>query len=128
MLSPPFQSLLQSPVVCRVSGVSEAIQSFPSGSAAGPDRVTPQILKDLISQRGEASHPFLSSLTSFINIVLAGKVPVLIRPFVFGANLFALSKKTGGVRPNRVIRRPSTRLWHASRSRGCSPCHANDHT
>ena len=60
--------------------------------------MTPQILKDLISQRGEASQPFLSSLTSFINMVLAGKVPVLIRPFVFGANLFALSKKTGGVR------------------------------
>ena len=98
----------ESPVVCRVSSVSEAIQSFASGSAAGPNRVTPQILKDLISQRGEASQPFLSSLTSFINIVLAGKVPALIRPFVFGVNLFAMSKKTGGVRPiavGKVFRR-----------------------
>ena len=78
--------------------IGDAIRSYPSGSAAGPDRVTPQILKDLISQPG----------------VLSGKAPCLIRPHFFGANLFALSKKSGGVRTlavykdNAVLRLAST--------------------
>ena len=98
----------ESPVTCHPSDVRDAIQSFPFGSAAGPDRVTPQILKDLISQRGEASEPFLVSLSSFINILLAVKVSDSVRPFLFGATLFASSKKSGGVRPiavGKVFRR-----------------------
>ena len=44
----------------------------------------------------------LSSLTLFIKLVLEGDVPVSARPYFFGANLEALEKKDGGVRPIAV--------------------------
>ena len=108
-----------SPVISRITNIGDANRSYPSGSAAGPDRVTPQILKDLISQPGEASQSFLSSLTSFVNIVLPGKAPCLIRPHFFGANLFALRKKCGGVRPLDVDK-DNVVLGLASTCGGCS--------
>jgi len=47
----------------------------------------------------ESGHEFLSSLTAFTNLILAGGCPADISPIFFGGRLLALSKKSGGVRP-----------------------------
>ena len=44
----------------------------------------------------------IESLTAFTNFVLSGQVPIWVRPFFFGAELFAFSKKDGGMRPIAV--------------------------
>ena len=56
--------------------------SFPNGSAAGPDKIVPQIFKDLVSKsNGSAGPNFLNSLTKLINIIGDGKIPEPLRPF-----------------------------------------------
>lgn len=78
----------------------KAIMSFPGGSAGGVDGITPQHLKDLISKvAGEAGSTLLKELTSLANLMLSGKVPTDIVPVLYGANLCALLKKDGGIRP-----------------------------
>ena len=47
-------------------------------------------------------HVFLPALASFVQLVLEGRTPTSIRPFFFGANLTALLKKQGGVKPIAV--------------------------
>ena len=44
-------------------------------------------------------HVLLPALVSFVQMVLEGRTPLSIRPFLFGANLTALHKKDGGIRP-----------------------------
>ena len=54
----------------------KAIMSFPNGSAAGPDKLVPQIFKDLVSNsNGSAGLNFLKSLTKLINLEMA-KYPI----------------------------------------------------
>ena len=80
--------------------MKKGIQSFPLGSAGGPDLLSPQHLLDMTSRSaGEGGLQLLQALTSFCNFALAGKVTEEIRPFFFGASLLALRKKDGGVRP-----------------------------
>ena len=81
--------------------VKEAITSFPNGSAAGPDGLRPQHLKDLIAG-GEGSETLLEAITEFINIVLAGRTPATVCPLLFGGALTAILKRGGGVRPIAV--------------------------
>ena len=83
--------------------VHKAIYSFPAGSAGGPDGLRPQHLKDIISStRDVQESDFLSSLTLFVNQVVAGNVPPAARPFFFGTSLLGLTKEDGGVRPIAV--------------------------
>ena len=71
--------------------------SFPNGSASGPDKIFPQMLKDLVSNsNGSAGLNFLKSLTKLINLIGDGKIPEPLRPFFFGTKLIALIKKTEG--------------------------------
>ena len=82
--------------------IVRAIKSFPNGSAGGPDGLMPQHLKDLISSgAGSGREAILSTLASFVELVLSGNTPTSVRPFFFGANLIAL-QKGGGVRPIAV--------------------------
>ena len=63
----------------------------------------PQHLKDLTStSQGVDSSDLLSSLTKFINMIIAGNVPLSARPFFFGASLIGLNKSDGGIRPIAV--------------------------
>ena len=41
----------------------------------------------------------MSSLADLLTLILEGKTPPAIRPIFFGANLIALTKKSGGIRP-----------------------------
>ena len=69
-------------------------------SAGGPDGLHPQQLKDMTSTLAEGGGPLLLEvLTAFVNLVLEGKTPAFVRPFIFGACLVALDRKDGGVRP-----------------------------
>jgi len=47
----------------------------------------------------EAGADFLSALTDFTNLVLAGRCPEAVAPVLFGGRLLALSKKSGSIRP-----------------------------
>ncbi|XP_063368267.1 uncharacterized protein LOC134656640 [Cydia amplana] len=81
----------------------EAIISFKTGSAAGLDGISPQHLKDLISHSsGDAGIQLLNSITKLINKMYTGNINPDIVPILFGANLIALNKKDGGVRPIAV--------------------------
>ena len=74
--------------------------SFLNGSTASPDKLVPQIFKDLVSKlTGSAGLNFLKSLTKLINLIGDGKIPEPLRPLFFGANLIALIKIDGGLRP-----------------------------
>ena len=85
------------------SQVRMAIQSFPSGSAGGPDGLRPQHLKDLVfSCSGLGSSLVLDSLTRFVNFALSGEILKDARPYFFGASLIALNKSCGGIRPIAV--------------------------
>ena len=80
--------------------LNKAIMSFHNGSAAGPDKIVPQIFKDLVSMsNGNARLNFLKSLTKLINLIGDVKIPEPLRPFFFGAKLIALIKIDGGLRP-----------------------------
>jgi hypothetical protein len=81
--------------------VRKALFSFPAGSSGGPDGLTPQHIRDMVSIEG-ASSPLLSAITDFINGLFSGFVPVQVRSCFFGGRLIALSKKDGGLRPIAV--------------------------
>ena len=92
--------------------VKKAILSFPAGCAGGPDGLKPGHLKHLIGTAGVGNR-LLDALTKLVNLILKDKIPEVIRPIFFGANLFALEKKDGGVRPIAVgstLRRLTTKV------------------
>jgi Reverse transcriptase (RNA-dependent DNA polymerase) len=98
--------------------VAQAVLSFPSGSAGGPDGLSPQHLKDLLKVDG-ISGQLAHALTSFVNIVVRGAVSELIRPLFFGARLHAFVKKDGGLRPIAVgltLRRVAAKVTAAQAS------------
>ena len=84
--------------------VKWAIAAFKKGASGGPDGLRPQHLLDMTGQAlGEAADSLLESLVDLLNsVILPGKVPTQIRPTVYGANLTALKKSNGGVRPIAV--------------------------
>ena len=78
--------------------VLKAMKSFPAGSAGGPDGIRPQHLLDLVCCK-ESGPALLKSLTDFTNSLLDGNCHADVVPILFGGNLIALEKKTGGIRP-----------------------------
>ena len=83
--------------------VHKALMSFPNGSSAGLDGISPQILKDLTAKsNGQTGLNFLRAFTNLVNVILEGKVPFELRPYFFGAKLIALKKPDGGLRPIAV--------------------------
>jgi hypothetical protein len=81
--------------------VSKALRSFPCGSSGGPDGLRPQHLLDLINCV-ESGSELLSSITAFINLLLVGHCNSAVTPHLFGGTLYALEKKSGGIRPIAV--------------------------
>ena len=83
--------------------ILQAIKSFPNSSSGGPDGLKPRHLKDIIHpSAGGGSQVLLTAMASFIKLVLEGRTPPPVRMFFFGANLTALTKKCGGIRPIAV--------------------------
>jgi len=83
------------------SAVRAAIQSFPNGSAARPDGLRPQHLKDLLLGAWCARRQS-TDVTDLTNLLLEGKTPPSVRVALFGANLLAVRKINGGIRPIAV--------------------------
>src|SRR6218665_780341 len=81
-----------------VDEVLEAVRTFPNGSAGGPDGFRPVHLLELVGS-GEEARPLAEALTDFTNLLLRGECPPSVRPTLFGGNLIALNKETGGLRP-----------------------------
>lgn len=99
----PFPPSSETPLRIDEEDTFLSIRSFPNGSAGGLDAVTPQHLKDLTDPFvGAAGKSLLRELTALGNHMLDGQVPEEIVPILFGANLVALTKKDGGIRPIAV--------------------------
>ena len=47
---------------------------------------------------------FLESLCRLVNVLSAGNVPTEVAPFLCGASLTALSKKSGGFHPIALVK------------------------
>ena len=81
--------------------VSKAILSFPAGSSGGLDDLRPKHLIDLINCK-TSGQDLLSAITALTNMLLDGKCHPAVRPILFGRNLTAQAKKSGGFRPIAV--------------------------
>jgi len=97
----PVPSTDTPPLQVLPAAVTKAVQSFPSGSAAGPDGLRPQHIKDLMIGAAD-DNPLLVAMTDLINLLLEGKTPHKVRGALFGATLLAVAKKQGGIRPIAV--------------------------
>ena len=83
--------------------ILKVVSSFPKGSGGGSDGLLPQHLKDLLGPTaGDGGGSLLRSLVGLSTLILEGRIPLPIRPLFFGANLTALTKKCGGIRPIAV--------------------------
>jgi hypothetical protein len=104
--SPFFVDPPSEPAIClraKEEDVLAAIASFPMGSASGLDGISPQHLRDLTGHGvGVAGNNVISALTGLVNLMLLGNVCQDVTPVLYGANLIALTKKDGGVRPIAV--------------------------
>lgn len=113
-LANPSDGSFQEAIQCDEKQVREAIYSFAPGSASGPDLLEPQHLKDFLSKScGETANSLLKSLTRLCNLMLSGKVPEEVVPFLYGASLTALSKANSDIRPiavGTVYRRLSSKI------------------
>jgi len=97
---PISQSQDITPIQVSSQDVTDAMRTFPSGSAGGPDGLRPQHLKDMLS--GPAGQEVIGPLTELVNLLLAGEVPDAVLPVLYGASLLAFNKKGGGLRPIAV--------------------------
>ena len=80
--------------------IQEAICLLSGSSGGGVDGFRPIHLQDLISnQTAEAGNRLILSLTSLVNTFLNGQTSDFARILFFSANLTALRKKDGGIRP-----------------------------
>ena len=76
------------------SDVLEAIRSFPTVSADGPDGLKPDHVKNLVGFGG-TTQALVEAMTEFINLLLRDECPEEIRPILFGGNLIAINKESG---------------------------------
>ncbi|KAL0852553.1 hypothetical protein ABMA27_016972 [Loxostege sticticalis] len=100
---PPPPDRTYSPLTCTVEDVSRALGSFYNGSAAGLDGIRPSHLKELTSSSAAENGPRL----------MDGQLNKEVCPYLYGASLYALSKKDDGLRPIAVgstLRRLSAKI------------------
>ena len=94
--------------------ISKAIDTFKPQSSTSPESLRPGHLKQLVGKSiGETGNCFFGMLAVFVNLVLLGNVPEHIRDTFYGANLFALNKDRGSIRPvalRNTLRRLATKF------------------
>ncbi|XP_029655348.1 uncharacterized protein LOC115229063 [Octopus sinensis] len=79
-----------------------ALKSFRGNSSGGVDGLRPIHLMDLISNTAEAGNRLSQSIAKLCNLFLRGDISEHARLLFFSANLSALGKKDGGIRPIAV--------------------------
>ena len=83
--------------------VALSIKSFPLGSSGGITRLRPQHLKEALRMEvGDQRQRLLEQLTLLVNFIISKRLPDFVTPVLLGANVTALSKPDGGVRPIAV--------------------------
>ena len=89
--------------------MEKALRTFPLGSSGEPDGVTPQHLRDLLSDTNDdnlrtsiTDFDLRTSIADFVNVLLAGNLPTEVNEIIYGGRLMALQKKGGGIRPIAV--------------------------
>ena len=108
--SPPQRPSTPTPSPITVSStlVSKALHSFPSDSSSGPSLLRANHLKEAISCPSAACGArALRALSELVNLLAAG-TPEQVAPYLCGAILIPVKKKSGGLRPiavGEVLRR-----------------------
>ena len=83
--------------------VATALKSFRASSSGGVDGLRPGHMRALVSPTtAEAGSRLKASLTRLCNTIIRGDLPGHARDLLFAANLTALRKKDGGLRPIAV--------------------------
>ena len=67
-------------------------KAFPTGSLGGPNGVRPQHMIDMVSNK-ENGRTRITSVTSFVNLLLEGNCRPDVIPIFFGGCLITLEKK-----------------------------------
>ena len=102
-LRPPPTELVFQTLFVYEEELMVAIKAFRPGSAGGVDGLRPRHLKYLVApQTAEARRRFLKAIAILITKLIRGQIPQHIRDLLFAANLTALRKKDGGIRPIAV--------------------------
>ena len=94
--------------------IREAIRLFSGSSEGGVDGLRSIHLQDLISnQAAEAGNRLILNLTYLVNTFLNGQISDFACILFFSANLTALRKKEGGIRPiavGNILRRLASKV------------------
>ena len=106
---PPIIPSDPSPLPIRIDnvGISRAIKSFPNGTAPGPSGLRASHLKEAVSCPA-SGNVVLTSLSQFANLMCSGGFPSSYASFFCGADLIAIRKPNGGLRPiaiGEILRR-----------------------
>jgi hypothetical protein len=80
--------------------VLKALNTFPKGSACGLSGLRPQHLKDAVVPGMQDE--FARQLCQVVNLLLQGRAPESVRPWLCGAKLVALPKHDNTLRPIAV--------------------------
>ncbi len=114
-----------SPAILPEPAVLKGVRSFPNASAPGPSGLRPSHLQEAIRcPSPDCAAQALTTLTSLVNLLAAGRAPPSVLPHLCGATLLASPKKSGGHRPiavGEVLRRLTSKcLASTSRSSAIS--------
>ena len=83
--------------------VGKCLSSFKKGTGCGTSGLRAEHLKDALRTPIESvNESSLSAITTMVNLFLSGKCPTSLAPFIAGAPLLALKKRSGGIRPIAV--------------------------
>ena len=82
--------------------VRKAMLSFPNSSAGGPDGLCPQPKDFTGTTTSEGGLVLLKPPCWFVRLILSGRTPIPIHPYVFGALSVALCKVDGEIQPITV--------------------------
>ena len=115
---PEWSDDIPPPLVVDSLAVLSALESFPRGSSPGFSQLRAQHLLDIMKGAYVPDAQLcLANLSRFMTKLLAGKCDPRIAPWLSGAPLTALLKKSGGFRPiavGEVLRRLASKLCCAS--------------
>ena len=86
---------LPEPVQVGADDVRRALKSFPARSGTGPSGVRAEHLRHALE--GDESKTLLTQITQFVNRLLAGRIPLVMMPFLAACRLIPILKKVGEV-------------------------------
>jgi hypothetical protein len=91
-----FEPAPEAGITVTTETVWQAIKSAPKGSSSGIDGLR----FDHLYYIGEGgNHPMIKALTALTNLALQGELPQWYYTFIASADLIALAKSDGGIRP-----------------------------